>query len=1001
MMKELASRGAAAALCAACDAATLRPGDAIAGFKVISVETLPDIEASAVRMEYSANGAELLWLDRADDNKTFAIAFRTMPEDDTGVPHIIEHSVLCGSEKYPVKEPFVELLKSSFATFINAWTAPDHTAYPVCSRDPKDFLNLVDVYLDAVFRPLSVRSPEAFMQEGWHWECGADGVPKGVNGVVYSEMKGALADPRSLAAVELERLAFAGNAYRFVAGGDPESIPDLTFAQYKAFHEKNYHPSNAKVFLDGRVDLRAVLERLDAYFRGYARRPPQALEPDIAPTVVSRTVAYAPAEGESVRDKTILADGWPVCGFGDTRRRIALGVLAQYLAGSNEDPVPRALLDAGLCDDASIETLGCAQVFAALFVENVRDGKAAETRAAVRRAISDAIEAGFDVRRLEALLSREEFEYRERDYGSHPRGLAFFISATDRWMYGGDPLAGFKAGGIYAELRAAAREGFFERLAREIFLDNPGHVMLDLVPDPTLAAKREAALASRIATAAASMTDADRRENAAAAARLAAFQTKKDSPEELATLPVLRVSDISPDAPVPEHSFAAGPDGAKICSVRTGAKGVVYATLAFPMDGLSPEEAADAAFAADLLGELPTARRTALELKSEIDANLGRFSANAAPYSVPASAAGGDPSLGRAFLEVRAAALDAKAGEILRLLPEILSETSFADAKRVGDAQRQRRRDLELSACGISARKLAKVRAAAGVSGAAALEDRFSGIFALRRLQAADDTFAEESAGRCAALAAALAKCVGRGAAWIFVSANAPQGFAESLAAAFPRKEDGTADAADAFARPLPAKDEGFTSAGGVASAARAFRLKDGAHGASFVAARMLSLGHLWNEIRVLGGAYGGSLSLVQDGLSCYLSWNDPSPARSLGVYAASGAALRKEAEGGIDRYIPGAVAATEPYLSPSAEMNAVSSLALAGRTREDLSRIRREMLAATPQDVARFADALDAAAASGPAPACIVGGAAQVESCGASLSSITPVAPQAADLVE
>lgn len=967
-------------------AATAVAGAVAHGFKVESTENLPDVEGRLVRMTHEKTGAELAWLDRDDDNMTFAIAFRTIPENDTGVAHIIEHSVLCGSRKYRVREPFVELMKSSFATFLNAWTAPDHTAYPVASRNRADFLNLMDVYLDAVFHPVSVESPLPFRQEGWHWQIdSAVGEPKR-NGIVYSEMKGAFASPHTVAYNELDRLLYRDNAYGFVSGGDPKSIPDLTFGEYVDFYRRHYHPSNARVFLDGKVDLDAVLAKLDGFFSEYERREVDTAVPMQKPVRAEKTVPYALADGESPEGKTILVDGWLVAKYDEIEKRTAFNVLATALAGSNEEPLAKALLERGLCEDVTLWCDGCQQAAAMLMLENVADGKADEARAVVAETLRSLAANGLDRERLLSVIAREEFESRERDYGQYPRGLVFFSSALDQWLYGGDPASAFKMSGVFASLRRKVAEGWFEKLLSESLLDNPSHVSVTLTPDPGLAARRDAEERAAAASAKAAWTKEELDAAVAEYAALKDFQSKKDSPEALATLPRVGVTDIPADGPAPEYEETRLASGATLCRAKTQAKGIVYAYLVFPLEGLTGAELADAAFGASLYGELATAKRGAMDVKKAVDAKLGRFSASVGVHTEPPD--GGAPGRARAYLEIRAGALEAGADEMAALVKELVSETDFDDPERVGDALTQRRRSFEVMAGGISARHLARSRASASVSESGALEEWTGGIASLRRAQEVDDSFAEKGGEYCKSLGALMRRVVAGGASVAIVSGRVPDGFGEALLAAF------SLDASLDRTKRTPlfaAKREGFVAAGNVAAAAVGSFTPD-VSGAGIVAARMLSLEYLWTEIRVRGGAYGGSFTRGYGGQTSFLSWNDPTPARTLGVYAGAGDALREAAKGGdIGKYVVSAVASIEPYLTPSAEMNQVLSLVLSKRTVADFRRMRREIVETDRDAVARFADELDRIAAG--SSVCVIGGRAQVEAAKDALDSVEEIA--------
>ena len=958
----------------------LAPGVSLHGFTVKSVTELPEVKGRLVRMTYEKNGADLAWLDRDDDNKTFAIVFRTIPEDDTGVAHIMEHSVLCGSEKYPVKEPFVELLKSSFSTFLNAFTSSDWTAYPVCSRNNADFLNLVDVYLDPVFHPLSVKGPLPSRQEGWHYELKDGELTR--NGVVLSEMKGAFGNPERLAHHELYRLLFPDNCYGFVSGGDPASIHKLTFEQYKGFYRRHYHPSNARIFLDGRVDLPATLAKLDSYLSAYPRTEVKTAVPLQKPVRAEKTMPYEIGADDSAADKTLLLEGWVIGTFRDRETRLAFDVLSDVLAGSNEDPLTKALLEKELCEDVRLGVGGAEQLTATLLVKNAKDGKADEIRRIVRETFERLAKDGLDHARLNAVLDRHEFNDREKDSGGFPRGLLFFEDALDQWLYGGDPADAFRYDDLYKSLRAKVGQGWFEQFLARTLVENPHHVKLALTASKTLGEERRKAEKAELAAIQAKWTPAEREQVLAESKALEAFQKKVDSPEDIAKLPMLSLKDIPEKGPVPE-STTETVGGVKVIRAKTAANGITYLELYFELAGCSGEDLSDAAILAGVLEELPTAKRSVLELKNALDAGLGRFETEVKAYAKP-----GDAQHAKAYLVVRVSALESKLDEIVRLVPEVLLETSFADTKLAGDLIKQRRRAIERGTMGISGRIYAGRRAAASQSVRGMMEELYAGLAHLRRVQDIDDTFGAKGAAFCQRLAALARRTFVRTTLTACLSDNTPTAWLEGLFAKFPAGEAARPSACVAAASPAR---EGFRTAGRIGSAAKA-SFPRAYSGSGRVAAKMLSLDYLWNEIRVLGGAYGGGFLLRPEGDARYLSWNDPNPARSLGIYDKSGDALRKmvKDERSIDKYIISTVSDTEPYQTPSVETTRAAELVLSGRTPEDLLKLRREMLRTTKDDLLRFAGTLDSLTNS---PAiCVIGGAAQLEGCTNILDSVESI---------
>ena len=962
-----------------------KPGVKISGFTVKSVTDLPEVKGRLVRFEYEKNGAELAWLDRDDDNKTFAIGFRTLPDDDTGVPHIIEHSVLCGSEKYPVKEPFVELLKSSFATFLNAWTASDATMYPVCSRNQKDLLNLVDVYMDAVLNPLSVRSPLAFRQEGWHYELdGPDGELKR-NGVVYSEMKGAFADPERRLYHEMNRLLFPNTCHGFVSGGDPDAIPSLTFEKYKAFYERFYHPSNARIFLDGKMDLKAMLAKLDGFLAPYDRREVDAHVKFQWPVSSARTLDYAIGAGEKAEGKFFVATGW-VCGRFDEREKYyALDVLTDALAIDNESPLKKALIDAGLCEDVRFGVSSHAQIYAMLTAKGVKEENVEAVRRTVRDTFARLADEGLDHARLSAILDRLEFRDREKDYGSFPRGLAFFSDAIDLWNYGGDPADAFRNASIFASLREKIASGWFERLLRANFIDNHHKCKITMKPSTTLAAELQAAEKKALAATKAGWSRDELEKVLAECRELEKHQAAPERPEDVAKLPKLSVADVPEKGPFVARTIEKV-GGVTVIRPHTQANGVLHAECYFNAADFTAEELADLPALANVLTQLRTSRRALDDLRNFRDGRLGRFHAETRVFTTPGSGGAASP-----FFVVKTSALESRAEDALAFVPEVLRETVFDDTKTIANILRQQRMAMERSANGLGGRNFAMRRASAQLTSYGAVAEMFSGIAQIRHLQKLEKTFAvgggEEYAKRLASLAARLFT---RDRMVVCLSDNVPVSWASRIAESFPA---GRLDPPRQIS-PFPLRKEGFRTLGTISGAALvAHPAKTPYDGMAVVASRILSLDHLWDEIRVKGGAYGGHFRVLPGGDAEWLSWNDPKPARSLGVYAGCGKALRAfaDGDGSLDKYIVSAVASMEPYLTPSVETSQAAELWLSGRTPEDRQRIRSEMLHTTRDDLRAFAARLDSFAES--AATCVVGGAQPLETCADVLDSVEPLA--------
>ena len=951
---------------------TFKVGEKVSGFAVRSITDLPDVNGRLVRMEYVKNGADLAWLDRDDDNKTFAISFRTLPDDDTGVPHIIEHSVLCGSAKYPVKEPFVELLKSSFSTFLNAWTSSDCTMYPVCSRNQKDFLNLVDVYMDAVLNPLSVRSPQAFRQEGWHYELDKPDGELKRNGVVFSEMKGAFADPERRLYQEMSRLLYPNTTYGHVSGGDPAAIPSLTFEKYKAFYERFYHPSNARIFLDGKMDVRALLAKLDVFLAPYERKAVDAQVKFQWPVSAERTFDYAIGPGEKAEGKVFMSTGW-VCGrFDEREKRIALDVLTDVLAADNASPLKKALIDAKLCEDVSFGIDTHAQIGAMLKVKGVKKEDVEAVRTTIRETLARLAGEGLDHVRIAALLDRAEFHDREKDTGSFPRGLAYCWDATSIWHYGGDPADAFRNSAIFASLREKISSGWFEKLLKECFIDNPHKAKLTMLPSVTLADEIRAAERKELDAIKDGWSHEELESVLEECRALEKHQAEPDRPEDLAKLPKLSIADVSEKGRFVSREIVKE-GGVTIVYPHTQASGVLHAECHFSASDFTAEELADLPVLSLVLGELRTSKHSLEELRNIREGRLGRFDVGTRVYSPPKSGEA------RPYFSVQVSALESRAEDALTFVSEVLRDTVFDDAGTIAKLVKQNRLSRERSANGIGGYAFARRRAAAQLTSGGAVSEIFDGIAQIRHLQALDKSLAGNGPDYAKRLAGLAAKLFTRDRLVVCLADNIPISWATRLAESFPQGTVG----APCEIKPFPLKKEGFRTLGTISGAAMV------AHPASYpydgsavVAARILSLDHLWDEIRVKGGAYGGAFRVSPDGDAQWMSWNDPKPARSLGVYAGCGKFIKKFADGSdpLDRYIVSAVASTEPYMTASFETSQAVSLWLSGRTPADQQRLRSEMLKTTKDDLRAFAAKLDAMF---PASAtCVVGGQQPLETC-------------------
>ena len=963
----------------------MQTGDIIHGFSVLERRPLPEAGADMYRMEHAKSGARLIWLDRPDDNMTFSIAFKTIPRDDTGVFHILEHSVLNGSEKYPVKEPFVELLKSSMATFLNAMTFPDKTMYPVSSRNGRDFLNLIDVYMDAVLHPLSVTDPHAFRQEGWHYELDSAGGELRCNGVVYNEMKGAFASPDTVLAAEMNALLFPDNCYGYESGGHPDHIPELTYENYLASHARFYHPSNSYIFLDGRIDLDAVLAKLDGFLALYDRIDPDADTPMQAPVApAERTCRYEIGPEEDETNKAILAAGW-VCGrFDDTEKSAALSVLSRFLCGSNEAPLTKALLDAGLAEDVTfVSDDGIAQLCSQLVIRNADPAKKDEIWSLLDKTLEKLADGGMDKARLHSILDRLEFTTREKDFGGMPRGLIYAITCLESWLYGGDPAQNFSFDALFAALREKIDAGWFDSFLRATLLENPHRARLVMLPSRTLGAERRAAEAARLAGIKAAWDETQIRTVMDGFAALRARQSLEDTPEQLACLPTLRLADI-PEQGAPLRQTVSSAGGVTVLRQSEDTGGITYLDLYFSLADIDLETLPAVSFLAGLLGQIATERSSVLELRSQIEGKLGRFGLACSAMARP-----GQTEDATAYLTVSAAMLDSRKRDAVSLLDEILNHSQFDSVQYIFNVLRQDRIDLEQSII-MSGNSFALLRAGASCSAKGAVAEALSGVAKLRWLQRMERTFDQNGPALCRQLSGLCRALFSKARLTLSLTGQEDRTLVDGVLAIL---GDAPMGAPVRYA-PLPAKKEGFIIPAEIGFAAKTANLAGLGRtyaGSDRVGAKILTFDYLWNEVRVKGGAYGVGLNVRADGNVGLTSYRDPSPARTLDRFDRTGQILRDICAGGgsLNKYIVSTVSDTEPLLTPRTAGLRAAGLYLSGQSAEDLQQERGQILHTTPEQLLSFADALDAVRDADRV--CVIGGRAVLDAC-EGLDSVEPL---------
>ena len=994
-------------------ATTLPLGSTVSGFTVTSKKTLAELDADAYVLHHRASGARLLYLACEDENKAFSIAFKTPPTDDTGVFHILEHSVLCGSAKFPVKEPFVDLIKSSMQTFLNAMTYPDKTVYPVASTNEQDLLNLMDVYMDAVLNPAIYTKRAIFEQEGWHYELDVpEGAPLAAgtlryNGVVFNEMKGALSDPMSVLDDAVNRALFPDTAYACESGGDPRAIPQLTYEQFLDTHARHYNLANSYIVLYGDMEVERELAFLDERYLGDGPRLRDEAEraralqaardaeadamtdshsADGAATIGKPNPLvrqdplvcdYERVEMDTTPDNALVGMAYVIGDAADRKRLVAADVLIDALMGTNEGPVKKAVLAAGLGGNVVSYTSGdLLQPHTLIILQNAKPEVAREFRRVIEDECLRLVKEGIPRERLAAILANEEFDLRQRDYG-YADGVALACDALGTWLYDdADEAAtrGIEYGPIYEELNRELDGTYFEDLLRELVLESKHRALVELVPvaDDAAASREEEA---ELAAAKAAMDDADLQRIVEDVAALRERQEAEDAPEARATLPRLHVSDIGPARPEPQIAIDKQ---TPIPCLRHDlpTHQLAYALTYFDLSHLSFAELPYVTVLTRLMNQLATEHMSAGELDSYVCANLGFLSFTTEVATQP------NWKLASPRLLVSAGALSEKMDALARIPREVWSETVFEDTERMRDVLTQTRIGMEQSFL-MNGHSAALARAMSYGSPAAVLTQQLSGVDFYLFLRDLLDNFDDRKEGLCETLRELQAR--------IFTSTGTVASFTGSdedyrrywNAAGDLGLSPRTAATKELYVPWPEDKREAFIIPSDVTYLARACdprTLEIETDGTWSVASNALSYDYLWNEIRVKGGAYGCGFRSPSPRHASFYTYRDPAIDPSLARIEAAGDWLASfdpdpdTFEGFIVSCVSGMDAPLKPYALTKRRNAEYFCKTPSGKRAER----RQQMLESTPD--ALRALAADISRIAREAPACVFAGREAIE---------------------
>lgn len=955
----------------------MKTGAVIHNFKITKSTRLPEKRSILWEMEHTVSGARLCWLETEEENKSFAISFQTIPQDSTGVFHILEHSVLCGSRKYPIKKPIVELLKTSLQTFLNAFTFPDKTIYPLSSVNNKDFLNLISVYMDAVFHPLFLTTPDIFRQEGWHYEFDNEKETPSFQGVVLNEMKGMCASPVFALEYAMNRRLFPDNCYRYNSGGSPRHIIELTYSQFCRAHETYYTPSNARILLTGKIELDQVLMLLDACLPVPAVRQNDFKIPLQKPVLSSNEkIPYAIGKEEPRSGRTIFSAGYVIGTFRERKQILGASVLADYLAGSDQGPLKRAVLEKGLGQDVRIRVHdGIQQPWISCEVWNTDPEKIPKLKEVITETFCTLAEKELEKPLLRACLQQTAFQLHDEDAGSFPAGINEILSILDSWNYGGEPCQNLIYSHTLKELEKGLDTGFFEELLRTLFLDNPHTSQITLVPSPSLEEKlqkqEEKIVAERAALWSEDMRHAFRRETDL----LHQWQENPDSKEDMKSLPCLRLEDTDP-SPRRYEMESWTEDGISVLCHKIESS-LTYLTVYFNASFLSPEELPQAALLCRMLGHFPTARHTAAQLQMLIREYIGELFFWPEVFEQKGSSKCG------VYLAGRCVCLKEREEEAVSLLTEILTESKFDDSSLLKEILEQAAMEMQMYLLSQGDR-FGILRANSYQTCSGAAREKLCGLsFSkwIREQLSCADTACISLLREIGSLRARL---ITARHMTVSISSDKSLPVARRLMHAVPAGNDSDT-ALFCSCRPLGFRQEGLIIPSSVGFAVQASNIKN--HGGSYsgslcVLANVLSYNYLWNEIRVLGGAYGAGFTARSDGGIFFHTYRDPNPARSLNCFGKAGEFLSRFCSTLQDtnRMILGALSASDPVLNTRAQLTLMESRYFKGISYDDVKRTRQELLSTGRQELLNFCEILEDMKKE--QNICVVGGESMLRQC-------------------
>ncbi len=933
----------------------LEKGKLAHGFRLNEITPVKELNATAFQFIHEKSGARLLYLKNDDDNKVFSINFRTPPPDSTGVPHIMEHSVLCGSRKFPVKEPFIELAKGSLNTFLNAMTYPDKTMYPIASRNDKDFINLMDVYMDAVLYPNIYNKPETLMQEGWHYELEDRDKPLIYKGVVYNEMKGAFSSPEQVLFRKIQQTLYPDTPYANESGGDPDYIPDLTQDDFIEFHKKYYHPANSYIYLYGNGDIDTHLRFLnDEYLRNFEKAEIHSDIPEQKSFTQMRRqeVYYSVSPQESTLDKTYLSLSYAIGSSTDPFLYLAFQILQYLLLGNPAAPLKKALLEAGIGKDVfgSYQNYLLQPSFS-IVVKDANEKDENSFLEIVQNTLRELVSKGIDKRLAEAAINHREFKLREADFGSIPKGLVYGIQCMDSWLYGEDPTIHLRFESTLEEIRKALTEPLFEQLIEKYLLNNTHCAMVMVKPKPGLAEEKDREVYEMLQAYKAELSELEIDEIINNTRELMNKQAQPDSPQDLESIPMVELSDIEPEAetlPLVEQQVS----GVKVLHHPLFTNGIAYLNLWFDSSAVPVELIPYAGLLVSILGKISTENYNYEELAKEINIYTGGID-----YSIQALALNGKDGEYVPKLLVRSKALVDKLPKLLELLGEVIKGTVFDDTRRLKEIIQETRSRMEM-VINQSGNMMAMNRLSSYFSPAGKYTELNSGISFYHFLSNLERNFEASSQELVDNLKKASQIIFRKNS--LTAGITLPEEDYGEFARLFGSFADNMPDReipAAPFEFKEAAENEGLLTPSKVQYVAKGYSyIRKGYKysGALQVLRTIANLDYLWNRVRVQGGAYGVSVVFTRSGMMLFASYRDPNLTETLNAYEGLTEYLSNFTadEREMKKYIIGTISRLDTPLTPQMKGERSETNYFSGITQEDIQKERDEILSTTSEDI-------------------------------------------------